>query len=172
MSMKLVDFTDSREASRWRPIDDVVMGGQSASSVTGEGQTGVFSGAVSLARGGGFASVRRQNQVFDLSGFEVLLVRARGDGRRYKLNLRCSERFDGVVFQAPFDTMPGDWQSIQLPLEGFEPRYRGRPAAGTLDLAHVVSVGLVIADRQAGPFRLEVASIAAIPRKEPQYPPG
>jgi NADH dehydrogenase [ubiquinone] 1 alpha subcomplex assembly factor 1 len=85
----------------------------------------------------------------------------RGDGKRYKLNLRTSDGFDGVVYQAAFETQPGAWLTAELPLSDFAPRLRGRPASGMLDRAHVSSLGLLISDRQAGPFRLEVEPIAA-----------
>jgi hypothetical protein len=57
--IKLEDFADPAAASQWRPIDDLVMGGVSRSSLTIT-QSGIArcSGSVSLERGGGFASTR------------------------------------------------------------------------------------------------------------------
>lgn len=56
--MLLADFNDPTEPGRWQSIDDVVMGGQSASAMfTGDG-VGVFAGKLSLEKGGGSASVR------------------------------------------------------------------------------------------------------------------
>ena len=159
--MLLADFHDADEAARWRPTDDVVMGGQSSSTMrAGEG-VGIFAGELSLERGGGFASVRRREQVVDLSACDAIVLRVRGDGKRYKLNLRTSDGFDGVVYQAAFETQPGAWLTAELPLADFAPRFRGRPTPGMLDRAHVSSFGLLISDRQTGPFRLEVQTIAA-----------
>jgi NADH dehydrogenase [ubiquinone] 1 alpha subcomplex assembly factor 1 len=159
--MTLADFTDPEEASRWRSTDDVVMGGRSWSVVRGGDGFGVFAGVVSLEQGGGFASVRRRDQPVDLSACDAVELRVRGDGRRYKLNLRTSGDFDGIVYQAAFETVAGEWQTARLALASFAPRFRGRPAAGTLDPARVCSLGLLISDRQEGPFRLEVAGITA-----------
>jgi monofunctional biosynthetic peptidoglycan transglycosylase len=159
--MTLADFTDPEEAARWRSTDDVVMGGRSSSAVRAGDGVGVFAGEVSLERGGGFASVRRRDQPVDLSGRDAIELRVRGDGKRYKLNLRTSGDFDGVVYQAAFETVAGEWQTVRLPLASFAPRFRGRPVTGTLDPARVCSLGLLISDRQAGPFRLEVATIRA-----------
>jgi NADH dehydrogenase [ubiquinone] 1 alpha subcomplex assembly factor 1 len=159
--MLLADFHDPDEAARWRSTDDVVMGGQSSSTMrAGEG-VGVFAGELSLEGGGGFASVRRRDQRVDLSAYGAIALRVRGDGKRYKLNLRTSDSLDGIVYQAAFETQPGTWRTAKLALAEFAPRYRGRPAAGTLDPSRVSSLGLLISDGQAGPFRLELSSIVA-----------
>ena len=160
--MLLADFHDPDEAARWRPTDDVVMGGVSSSAMVPGDGTGIFCGELSLERGGGFASVRRREEVVDLSALDAVELRVRGDGKRYKLNLRVSGSLDGVVYQAVFETQAGAWTSAELPLSEFAPRFRGRPASGALDRAHVSSLGLLISDRQVGPFRLEVSSITAL----------
>ncbi|MFT7625145.1 MAG: NADH dehydrogenase [ubiquinone] 1 alpha subcomplex assembly factor 1 [Myxococcota bacterium] len=159
--MLLADFRDPAEATRWRTTDDVVMGGCSSSSMRAGDTLGIFAGEVSLERGGGFASVRRRDERIDLSDFDAIELRVRGDGRRYKLNLRTTDHFDGVVYQAAFETRPGRWLAARLVLAEFAPRFRGRPVAGTLNRAHVSSLGLLISDRQSGPFRLELSSISA-----------
>lgn len=162
--MLLVDFRDPGEAARWRATDDVVMGGRSASALVQGDGVGLFVGTVSLEQGGGFASVRRSDAALDLSGFDAIELRVRGDGRRYKLNLRTSAGFDGVVYQAAFSTQPGAWITVESRLEDFAPRFRGQPAPGRLDRARVQSFGLLISDRQAGPFRLELETITATAR--------
>ena len=159
--MLLADFHDPNEAPRWRPTDDVVMGGQSSSAMLAGDGVGIFAGELSLERGGGFASVRRTDEAIDLSARDTIELHVRGDGKRYKLNLRTSDSFDGVVYQAAFETQPGTWLTAELSLADFAPRFRGQPASGMLDRAHVSSLGLLISDRQAGPFRLELTSIAA-----------
>jgi monofunctional biosynthetic peptidoglycan transglycosylase len=154
------------EAAAWRSIDDVVMGGVSSSRLTlTSAGTGVFEGAVSLANNGGFASVRRPVGPLDLSAHPGIELRVRGDGRRYRLRLRPDDRFDGVAWQAGFETLDGEWQVVALPFADFEPSYRGRrPAgAGPIDTRRIAQLGLMIADRQAGPFRLEIDWIRAQP---------
>ena len=91
----------------------------------------------------------------------MIELRLRGDGKRYKFNLRTSADFDGVVYQASFETQPAIWQTARLAIAAFVPRFRGRVALGTLNPAHVTSLGLLISDRQAGAFRLELSTIAA-----------
>jgi len=55
----------------------------------------------------------------------------------------------------------GDWSVIRLPVAAFLPTWRGKPVpdAPPLDPASVKQVGLMIADRQAGPFSLAIRSI-------------
>lgn len=147
----------------WQAIDDRVMGGVSASHMrhdpTGHG---VFAGEVSLDNNGGFASVRAPAVAPEAAaGALACLLEVRGDGRRYKFNLRSDDGFDGVTHQAAFQPPAGEWAVIRLPLAGFAATWRGRPAsAGPISAAQIRQVGLLIADRQAGPFRLDVREIA------------
>lgn len=153
----------------WDPVDDVVMGGRSASTarVTADG-TVLFNGVVSLENNGGFASIKSAEGHFDLGEGAGVCVRVRGDGKRYKLNLATRGGFDGLRYQAPFETAAAQWQDIALPLASFEPRFRGRlvPDAPRLDPARIASFGFVIADRQAGPFQLEIARLWSLPAGE------
>jgi len=148
-------------APKWFGICDAVMGGVSTAVMETAGGVGVFRGAVSLERGGGFASVRSEEGAYDLSGFSGLVVRVRGDGKSYGLRLRTSRDFDGVNYQAAFRTENGEWTELRIPFRDFRPVFRGRPIPGhpSLDPSAVRSFGLIIAGRQAGPFRLEIQAI-------------
>lgn len=150
-------------ADDWTAIDDVVMGGRSRSALTATPDgTGVFQGAVSGENGGGFASVRSRPLGLDLSGREGLRLRVRGDGKRYKLCVRNDAAFDGVVYQSAFETRAGSWQAVELPFAGFVPTFRGQRLDGEppLDPSRIATLGLMVSDRQLGPFRLEIASLA------------
>jgi len=163
----LFDFADPAAAAAWESVGDRVMGGVSSGRmVLVAAGLSAFEGDVSLERGGGFASVRSAPGHFDLSRHEALVLETRGDGKVYKLNLRTDPLFDGVHWQAAFPTQPGRWLAVRLPLDGFRPVWRGRPVPGAapLDPAAVTSFGLVLGDRQVGPFRLELAALRAVPR--------
>jgi len=124
----------------------------------------VFEGTVSLQNGGGFASVRTSS--LQLGGHATLAysLTAWGDGRAYQLNLRTDARFDGLNYQAGFSPVEGQWRQIILPITEFSPTFRGRVVQGAPALRPelVTQVGLMISDKQAGPFRLLVKSIAAL----------
>jgi monofunctional biosynthetic peptidoglycan transglycosylase len=164
--MTLFDFDDPAAATAFDSIDDVVMGGVSSSRLepTGDG-TALFSGTVSFENNGGFASVRSKPAAWDLSAAEGLALRVRGDGRRYKLNLRTAAMADQTAYQTEFETTGGRWQTVALPFERFEAKLRGRlqPDADPIDRSRVQTVGLMISDRQAGDFRLELGWIRTIP---------
>lgn len=149
----------------WHAINDGVMGGVSRGEVriTAEG-TLAFSGHVSLENGGGFASIRSRPAPLGLAGAQALRLVVRGDGKRYKLNLRTDADLDGVQYQAVFEAPAGVWREVTLPFDVFRPTFRGRPQPHAPPLApeRVVTVGLMISDRQAGPFALEVRSVSAL----------
>ena len=87
----------------------------------------------------------------------------RGDGHRYKLNLRTDRGFDGVNYQAAFEPPAGQWATLRLSLDVFQPSWRGRavPDAPPLRGARIEQVGLMIADRQFGAFALAIGAIWA-----------
>lgn len=164
MTAHLIDFQDAAEANRWRAINDDVMGGVSRGSLHVEDGLGVFSGETSLENNGGFASVRREPEAMDLSCVPGLVFHVRGDGRRYQLRLRTNELFDGAAYRALFQPPTGEWQRLALPWDEFEAVFRGRRLedAPPLDPAALRQVGLLIADRRPGPFRLEVAWVGRL----------
>ena len=160
----IFDFSRSDDISAWVSVNDVVMGGQSSGELEGTSEgTALFSGSVSFENGGGFASVRTRPKRHDLHQHDGLRLRIRGDGRLYKLNLKLDGYLDGVMYRAIFQTKADDWQTIFLPFSQFEPTFRGRsaPDAPTFDASRIASFGLMISDRQEGPFRLELAWIRA-----------
>lgn len=156
----IFDFRPGGEP--WRSIDDVVMGGVSSSEMSIEHGFAAFHGELSLENNGGFASVRSEPRNHDLSAFDGLVLRVRGDGKRYKVRLRTTASFDGPSYQATIQPAPGDWQEVRIPFDDFAPVFRGRrlPDHPPLDPAQVKTVGLLIADKQAGAFRLEIEWIA------------
>lgn len=158
----VIDFCDPAQGSVWTAIDDRVMGGISASRIAATPEGMVFSGVVSLDHNGGFASIRSPPQEYGVSGATALILRVQGDGQTYKFTLRTDDAFEGVQYQARFTTPAGAWRDVVLPVTDFQPTFRGRTvAAPALDTARIRTFGGLIADRQAGPFRLVIASIQA-----------
>lgn len=160
VEMMLVDFRDAGELELWQPINDGVMGGLSSSALVRDEDTGaaLFRGTLSLERNGGFASCRRVPTAYSLDHATTVTLRARGDGQRYRLRFRTDDRYDGIAYQATFDTTAGEWTEIQLPFAAFEPVFRGRRVldAPRLDPSTIRQVGLMIADKQVGSFELQL----------------
>ncbi|KAJ0017916.1 hypothetical protein Pint_10346 [Pistacia integerrima] len=172
---------DSFKELPWGALDDVVMGGVSESKFQidrtgGEngGPTGLFKGVVSTVNNGGFTSIRtRRKFTFwfqnfsepeDLSAYDGLELRLKGDGRRYKLIVRTSPDWDTVGYTVGFDTLGGQWQSIRLPFTSLRPIFRARTVsdAPPFDPSNIVSL-------QAWAFQLPVSYIRAY-IKEPITP--
>lgn len=155
---ELVEFTRKEEVLRWSSVDDRVMGGVSRSRLMldAEEGTALFTGDLSLENSGGFASVRRA--VSGLGKADTVLLRVKGDGRRYQFRVRTDERLAGVSYRASFETRAGEWIDVELPAAEFRPQYRGRAVQGVppLDLAEARQIALLIGDKRPGPFRLEV----------------
>jgi NADH dehydrogenase [ubiquinone] 1 alpha subcomplex assembly factor 1 len=159
----LFDFDSQAEFSSWTPINDVVMGGVSHSTFEYIGaSTATFSGIVSLENSGGFASVRSSStSLYDLRRYSGVLLRVRGDGKQYKLNLKTEATFDGVQYQALFQSPNGEWTEIRIAFSEFVPMFRGAPArqATQLDKASICSFGFLISGKQEGLFRLDIDRI-------------
>lgn len=149
---------------RWQIVNDGVMGGLSQSTlVRNEQKNAVFIGDVSLRNNGGFASVRNQ-MPFNLSEFDGLKIRVRGDGKVYCLRLRAAQGnfLTRHSHEARFTTN-GEWQEIYIPFSDFNPVFRGSRLRNVpaLDLRNIAELGFMIRDGQEGRFTLEIESVSA-----------
>ncbi|GMP74239.1 hypothetical protein CsSME_00031707 [Camellia sinensis var. sinensis] len=173
----------------WGALDDVVMGGVSESTFQidptgGEngGPSGLFKGVVSTANNGGFTSIRTKNFSVpeNLSPYDGLELRIKGDGRRYKLIIRTSRDWDTVGYTSSFDTVEGQWQSslichvqVRVPFTSLRPVFRARTVsdAPPFDSSSIISLQLMFSKFEydgklnptfkEGAFQLPVSSIRA-----------
>ncbi|MDX2162250.1 MAG: CIA30 family protein [bacterium] len=161
----LFDFSDRDVIRGWGSVDDVVMGGVSRGSIVPtETGTALFSGVVRLENNGGFSSVRADFRPIDLSRFDGIALRVRGDGKRYGLYLQdqMNRIASPLYYQSNFDTQPGVWQDVVLPFRTFGARWWGqRIPAPPLNVRGVNSMNVIIEEKQKGSFALEIASISA-----------
>lgn len=158
----LADFSDSGEIAAWQPLHDSVMGGRSEGELrAGADGAAVFTGTISLANRGGFASVRGPVRAYPLQDCRGVVVEARGDARAFQLRLRIDDRYDGIAYRAFFEPSPDRWRTFILPFETFVPVFRGRVlgAPGELDPRRITRIGLMLADKVAGAYRLEIRRI-------------
>ena len=144
----------------WQTVLDGVMGGLSTGRITaGEGGTLRFSGELSLENNGGFSQVRTAVPEGTFEGETGLLLRVKGDGRTYQCDIRSSRlRLMAGGYQQLFKTKAGEWIEVEIPFDqcvanSFGQRMRNAPA---LDPASIESVGITLADKQEGPFAIEV----------------
>lgn len=160
----LMDFQDTSQPMRWVAVNDGVMGGLSSGGPAVAGGRLQFTGVLSLANNGGFSSVRSMGPGFDLSDASRVVLRVRGDGRRYQLRLATDARYRGsaVSWGAEFATTAGRWIDVRAPLASPTPTVRGQRLHGPpMDASKVRELGLLIADKREGPFALSVEWVAA-----------
>ena len=158
------EFAESAVSLRWQIVNDDVMGGVSQSSLNRvDAETVRFSGQLSLENNGGFASARALGRMPDLSEAQAILIRTKGDGRTYQLRLRMANGWRAPDYSAEFATQPGRWQTHVLPLTSFVAGWRGRSIrnAPPINPAEILSVGILLGDKNPGEFSLDVDWIKA-----------
>jgi hypothetical protein len=158
----LIDFTNIEESQRWMAINDDVMGGISQSRIElSPTATALFSGHLSLENNGGFASIRRRADNYNLGGCTGLIIKVKGDGRTYQFRVKIDDQYDGIAYRTLFTTDARHWQTITLSFDSFCASFRGRPVPGApvLRPEQIRQIGFLLADKQQKSFRLEIAWI-------------
>ena len=156
----LLDFEDA-SISEWEVVNDGVMGGRSKGFVEIESGRLRFHGEL-VTQGGGFTSVRISRSL-DLSSYDGLEMRVRGNGRRFEVEVNDDHRYGwrSVSRRAPFDTSD-EWQTVQIPFSALRPTVFGRAVdVPTVKLSDIERIGFYILDGKDGPFELEVESVNA-----------
>ena len=173
----IFDFTNpSADLQQiWGAVDDVVMGGASESNIQLVEGTALFAGNVSTANSGGFASIRTKNfdSPLNLSGYEGVELRVRGDGKRYKFFLRTETKWDGIGYSYSFDTVANEWITVCVPFDELIPVFRAKTLQDcpAIDKSKIYSFQLMLSKFEynselnpnfsPGGFALQVESIAA-----------
>jgi len=158
----LINFTDAEESQHWIAVNDDVMGGISQSRIElSPAATALFSGQLALENNGGFASIRRRADNYNLNGCRGVMIKIKGDGRTYQFRVKTDDQYDGVAYRSLFATDARQWQVISLPFTGFSANFRGRPVpdAPVLRPEQIRQIGFLLADKQPGLFRLDIAWI-------------
>ncbi|NEQ43768.1 MAG: CIA30 family protein [Leptolyngbya sp. SIOISBB] len=169
---RISDTEELREV--WGAVDDVVMGGASASGMSLLPGFARFSGNVSTANSGGFASIRTRNfePPFNLQGWQGVRLVIRGDGQRYKMILRNSNSWDSQANCHSVDTEPDQWIVVDIPFSIFVATFRAKtqPTAPRLDPTSICSFQLMLSKFEydgdknphfhPGSFSLDVRSLS------------
>lgn len=156
---KLMGFAENSSEPRWAAVNDGVMGGRSSGAPTVKDGVLEFSGSLSLENNGGFASIRTRDYALNLSNASAVVLRVRGDGRRYQLRLATNAQYRGITvsYGAEFDAPAGQWTEVRVSFDSLRPSARGTMLDGPpFDPAQIKELGLLIGDKHAGPFLLAV----------------
>ena len=162
----LFDFSKPDAAKAWQTVNDGVMGGISDGNVRIAEKTLEFYGTLSLENNGGLASVRSKAAKMDLSKYDGLVFKVRGDGREYYLNVHVPSFQIAFSYRASFKTEKDKWTEVTIPFADLKATSFGRivEKAKPLDASNVEAVGFLLADKKAGPFKLDVAWIKGTPK--------
>jgi uncharacterized protein YbjT (DUF2867 family) len=171
----IFDFTKPTKdiQATWGTLDDVVMGGVSESGIRLGNQGAIFSGTVSTANSGGFASVRTRNfePILDLSNYSGIDLRVKGDGNRYKFILRNETKWDSICYCYSFDTVANIEFTVRIPFNELIPVFRAKTLkdAPAFDPSHIASFQLMLSkfeyDGELNPkftpglFQIQIESI-------------
>ena len=161
-NVTMVNPSDNTGIDKWRIVNDGVMGGISKSNIyLNEANNIIFAGNVSLENNGGFASIRTGFDGNQLKETSTFLLKVKGDGNIYKFRLTMKGSY--ANYSADFKTLKDQWMDIEIPIENFKPYYFGRSTrAPRLKVHKVNSLGVLISDKQAGNFALEIEYVQAL----------
>jgi monofunctional biosynthetic peptidoglycan transglycosylase len=136
------------------------MGGRSVSELRRQGENLVFRGDVSLRNNGGFASVRFALQ-HEFSQSDEVVLKIKGDGKRYELRFRVPGQWQAVSYAQSFETVKDEWIEVKLLEQDFNAVWRGYAVrdAPALQLEDAAELSIFIADKQVGDFQIELESI-------------
>ena len=147
---------------QWQQFNDDVMGGQSDSAFSWQGEDLIFSGFVNT-NGGGFASIRTKPDTGlaqACSGITngMIAIDIQGDGQRYQLGVQTRANLN---FWIDVDS-PIQWQSFSFPLAQLVAKRRGRPVAeaAPLQAKDITGFNLMISHGQHGPFTLQLRNLS------------
>jgi NADH dehydrogenase [ubiquinone] 1 alpha subcomplex assembly factor 1 len=158
-AVTLFDFSATSAEPTWIAVNDRVMGGVSRGGPKLINGSLHFRGVLSLENNGGFSSIRSGGPTRDLSAAKAIILRVKGDGRTYRLQLGTNAEFrrSRISYQAEFATQSGQWTEVTVPLSSLTPEFRGQKLPGPpLDRSRIEEIGLSLSDGNPGAFALEV----------------
>lgn len=109
-----------------------------------------------------------QLKMLDWFLYTHLTLLVRGDGRTYNLNVHCHGHFDGTwmdLWHYPLYTRGGPyWQRVKIPFSKFYFAHKGSVQDNQmpLPLERITGLSITLADRNDGPFCLEVSDIGCM----------
>ena len=163
-ALTITNFVKANRDLGWYVQNDNVMGGRSEGGFDTEEQGKLIFAGNTNTNGGGFSSIRTSPFKLDLSNYDGIQIRVQGDGRRYTWQLQTTAvyRRYRVSYWSDFDTIDGEWITVNIPFSSFYPQVRGFKLDGPkLDTSDITELGLYIYDKQDGPFELRLDSVEA-----------
>ena len=158
----IMENFDSNNLLNWNIVNDSVMGGRSQATLKLINNTYAnFKGYLSLQNNGGFSSIRAYYPP-DLTNVKSIVLKVRGDGRKYNFRIRGNTQ-SWASYTHSFDTVEGEWNEIELKIDDFYPVYRGYTLKNMPQLSEVIikEIGIMLSDKIEGSFSIEIDWIMA-----------
>ena len=158
----LLEFDNPASIRNWRAVNDGVMGGRSVGRyrLTDKNMLEFF-GYLSLENNGGFASIRVPSGDFKFKQGDSVILRVKGDGRTYNMNLYAQRNLGGYSFRQSFKTTANKLIEVKLPVDQFVATWRGRVfPKQELNPSQIAGLGILLGDKKQGKFSLQIESIS------------
>ncbi|KAJ7379899.1 Complex I intermediate-associated protein 30, mitochondrial [Desmophyllum pertusum] len=175
----LWDFRKKEALEQWTLITDEQFGGLSrAEFVQNPGGQAVFKGNISTelppassVKYSGMCSIRAQPtwdwkgdvEANDITDYDGIVMRVRGDGRTYALNVQTKSVRDDDIHQSFFHTRGGPlWDIVKVPFTKFVLTNAGFLQDQQMAFPRIRTLGFTLADWNTGPFHLEIDYIKVV----------
>ncbi|CCE78316.1 Piso0_000936 [Millerozyma farinosa CBS 7064] len=111
------------------------------------------------------------DRYWDWSHFQSVVLRVKGDRRKYLVNIQANTPLVTDLFQHRlFLNHPGEWETVIIPLNDFVMTNWGViQDGGELNKAEVKTIGIGILDKQYGPYSLHVDWIKVMTGAEVEH---
>lgn len=154
----LIDFGASKNVS-WYSVNDGVMGGRSSGKTEYSEDVLRFTGDVSFANNGGFASVRSDYRETNLSVFTKVTIKYRCEGQSLALSLDHYEQWYLPNYKVVLPTTGMEWKTLTIDLKDFKEYRVGRDTGNKISpkiLERILRMGIITNDKKEGPFEAEI----------------
>ena len=157
---QIYTFNEYKDASNWSVVDDRVMGGISQGVISlNESGNGVYSGKVSTENNGGFSSVRLRFEHKQVSEYNAVLLKLKGDKKNYQFRIKSTSGQD-YSYVSTFKTN-GEWEEIRIPFNEFKPQFRGRALNKPNYSGEMMEeIAFLIGNKKNESFQLEIDRIS------------
>lgn len=153
-----IDFGQEKN-NTWFSVNDTVMGGRSSGKTKYTEDALVFSGSVSFENNGGFASVRSDYEIIDLSGFSEVTIKYRCEGQSLSLNFNYYQRWWYPNYKATLPETGMKWNTVTIPLGELKEYRVGRATGNKISaqkLERIIRLGIMTNDKKEGAFQAEI----------------
>jgi NADH dehydrogenase [ubiquinone] 1 alpha subcomplex assembly factor 1 len=155
------DFgSENGNTNDWFALTDNVMGGVSTSKLNYKATSLEFTGNISFQNNGGFASMRSNFGLYDLSAYTHVTIRFKSDKQKFALTFENSKSWWEPNYKYEFQSEQStDWKTVTFKLMDFHEEILGRKTGKSIDneiLKKISRIGIITNDKKEGPFSIEI----------------